>query len=54
MFLLSQFILKNSNVDPANISKYSITMGLVFYTSLYLYILPKPDSSKKSAFFSLK
>lgn len=40
MFILSQYILKHINVCNMNdITTYSIAIGLILYTSIYLYLL---------------
>lgn len=40
MFIISQYLLNKSNLcNPDNISTYSIAIGLVIYSSIYLYLL---------------
>lgn len=40
MFILSQYILKQVNICNMNdITTYSIAIGLIIYTSIYLYLL---------------
>lgn len=40
MFIISQFLLHKSNLcNSENISTYSIAIGLLIYTSIYLYLL---------------
>lgn len=40
MFIISQYLLSKSNLcTPNNVSTYSIAIGLVIYSSIYLYLL---------------
>lgn len=40
MFIISQYLLNKSKLcNPDNISTYSIAIGLIIYSSIYLYLL---------------
>ena len=51
MFIISQYILRNtiftSNDDISQLSSYSMTIGLLFYTSIYIYFLVKGGDTFK-------